>query len=68
MAAKGAGWSELAELVPHHVLCDVHRNELIAVVNSQRMANEVGRNGRSPRPSPYDLFVARAIEVLNFFS
>jgi hypothetical protein len=33
VAFKDPGGRELAELVPHHILGDVHRNELLAVVD-----------------------------------
>src|SRR5262245_35081935 len=38
---EGSRRRELAELVPNHVFGDVHRNELLAVVDSDRVANEV---------------------------
>lgn len=50
MAAEDAGGSELAKLVTHHVLGDVHGDELVAIVHGNSLTHEVGRNHRSSRP------------------
>src|SRR5690242_1645484 len=50
VALEGAGEGELAELVPDHVLGHVHRNMLLAVVHGDRQPDEIGRDGRAPRP------------------
>ena len=39
---------ELAELVPDHVLVHVHRDELVAVVHGERVADELGRDRATP--------------------
>src|SRR5260370_7424111 len=58
MSAELAGRRKLAQLASHHVLGDVHRNKLSAVVDRQRVPDEVGQNCRTPRPgSQYFLFV-----------
>src|SRR6266511_3212646 len=44
------GQRELAELVSDHILRDVNRNVLLAVVNRYRQADEIRRDGRAPRP------------------
>src|SRR5947209_2245231 len=41
VAPERAGERELAELVPDHVLGDVHRHELAAVVHGQRVADHL---------------------------
>src|SRR5438445_4020877 len=41
---------ELAQLVPHHVLRHVHRDELVPVVHREGVADEIGRDGAAPRP------------------
>src|SRR5262249_51403409 len=41
---------KFAQLVAHHVFGDVHRDELLAVVNRNRVADEFGKNGRAARP------------------
>ena len=50
MATEDAGRSELAKFVTHHVLGDIHGDELVAVVNGNGLTHKVGRNHRSPRP------------------
>ena len=65
MPSKSSGWGKFAQLVPNHVLRDVHRDEFIAVVDGQRMADEIGRDRRTPRPRLDDCLVARAIEILD---
>src|SRR5512135_3204585 len=39
------GGGELAELVPDHVLRDVHGDELLAVVDGQRVPDHLGDDG-----------------------
>ena len=41
MAAKLAGRSELTQLMTNHILCNVHRDELITIMNSNGMPNKV---------------------------
>ena len=41
VATESASESELSELVTHHVLSDVDRDELVAIVDSHGMADEV---------------------------
>ena len=50
MTAEDAGGSELAKLVTHHVLGDVHGDELVAVVDGNGLTHKVGRYHRSSRP------------------
>ena len=50
MAAEGAGGSKFAEFVTHHILGDVHRYELIAIMHGDSLPHKVGRNHRSSRP------------------
>src|SRR4029078_5107248 len=47
---EGAGRRELAELVTDHLLGDVHRDELLAVVDAERQADELRHDRRAPRP------------------
>src|SRR5262245_40603357 len=60
-----AGQRKLAEPVAHHVLRDVHRNELSAVVHGQRVADELRQDGRPPRPGLQDLFLARSVQLFD---
>src|SRR5581483_3965538 len=50
MTLEGPRGRKLAELVPNHVLGDVYRNELPAVVNGDGVPDEIGNNGGTPRP------------------
>src|SRR3954470_18296422 len=47
---EGARRGELAELVAHHLLGEVHGDELVAVVHRQRVADELGGDGGAARP------------------
>src|SRR5262245_13392561 len=50
VALEDARRRELAELVPDHVLGDVDRNVLVAVVDAERQPDELRQDGRSPAP------------------
>ena len=50
MTTEIARGGELAELVTHHVLSDVNGNELVSVVDSDRLTYEVRRNHACSRP------------------
>ena len=41
MAFESSGRREFAELVAHHVLSDVNRNELVSIMNCDSVAYEV---------------------------
>src|SRR6267142_5349984 len=56
---------ELAEPVADHVLGHVDGNELLAVVHGQRVAHELRRDRRPPRPRLEDLLLAGAVELLD---
>src|SRR5687768_3267527 len=61
VAAEGAGHRELAELVAHHVLAHVHRDELEPVVHRDRVAHHLGNDRRAPRPGLDDPLVAARV-------
>lgn len=61
MAAEDAGGSELAKLVTHHVLGDVHGDELVAIVNGNSLTHKVGRYHRSSRPCLDGNFLVRLL-------
>src|ERR1035437_3980683 len=58
MAPERPRGRELAQLVPHHVLGDVHRDELLAVVHSHGLPHELGKYGGAPRPRADHLLLA----------
>src|ERR1700694_4893660 len=54
------GKAEFAQLVPHHVLSHIYRNEFPSVVHGNRMSHHLRDNRRAPRPRPqHFLLVAR---------
>src|SRR6185437_5772501 len=57
-----AGRGKLAQLMPHHVLGDVHRNELLAVVHGDGVPHELGKNRGTARPGANDLLFIRRAE------
>ena len=59
------GGRKLAQLVAHHVLGDVHRDELLAVVHRQRVTHELRNHRRSARPGLDDLFLRPAVHHLD---
>src|SRR6266567_2536362 len=52
---KGTRRRELAELVPHHVLGHLHRQEFVTVVDAEHEAHELRQDGRAARPDLDDL-------------
>src|SRR5437773_168457 len=56
---------ELAEPVADHVLGHVHGDELLAVVDGQRVPDELRRDGRPARPRLEHLLLAGAVELLD---
>ena len=51
MTSEDTGGGKLAELVAYHVLGNIHRDELVAVVYSYGLSYEVGGDHRGARPS-----------------
>src|SRR5262249_24896451 len=65
VAVEGARRRELAELVPHHVLGHVDRHVLLAVVDGEGQADEIGHDRRAPRPGLDDLVTAAGARLLD---
>src|SRR5271168_1207745 len=65
VALEGAGGREFAELVTNHVLGDVDRDELAAVVHGNGVADEVRVNGRPAGPGAQHLLVVDLIHPLD---
>lgn len=61
MTTEGTGGRELSELVADHVLRDEDRDELVPVVNGNRMTDEVRADHRGASPSLDDGLLARFI-------
>src|SRR5688572_10869829 len=62
MAAEGARGAELAQLVAHHVLAHVHRDELRPVVHGDGVADHVGDDGGAAGPGLDDLLLPGVVE------
>src|SRR5438132_909467 len=65
MRLEGARERELTEPMADHVLRHVHRDELPAVVDGERVAHELRRNRGTPRPRLEHLFLTAAVELLD---
>src|SRR5207248_11282797 len=51
--------------VPDHVLSDEHRDELAPVVHRESVADQLGDDGRTPRPRLDHLLLVRAVHLLD---
>src|SRR5579875_969914 len=65
VALEGARRGELAKLVPHHVFCAVHRDELLSVVYRDRVADHVGMDRRAARPGADDLLIIGRVQCFH---
>jgi len=65
MAAESAGQGELTQLVTDHVLGNKNRDELIAIVHSQSVTDELGGNGAAPRPGFDHLLLIDPVELID---
>src|SRR5262245_51718121 len=54
---ENARHREFAQLVPHHLLGDIHRHVLLTVVHGDREADEIREDRRAPRPGTDRLLV-----------
>src|SRR5690606_33364035 len=64
MAVKRARRRELAELVADHLLRNLHRNVLLAVIDAEGQADELRQNGRAAAPDLDDLVPSRPAGLL----
>src|SRR5574341_2593382 len=62
---EAPGGREFAQLVPHHVLGDVDRHELLAVVHGESVADELLHHSGPARPGLEDLEIAGPVHRLN---
>src|SRR5437879_298431 len=60
-----AGHRELTQPVTDHVLRDVDRNELLAVVDGERVADELRRDRRAARPRLQHLLLPAPVQLLH---
>src|SRR5579864_3849579 len=59
------GRRKLAQLVPHHVLGDVNRDELLAVVHGDGVPHELRQDGRAPRPGADHLLFSTGVHLVH---
>ena len=52
--------------MPDHVLRDVYRYELLAVVHGKRVTDKIRCDHRSPAPGLHDLLLTRLIQIVHF--
>src|SRR5713101_3403131 len=60
---KDARGRKLAQLVSHHVLGDVHRNEFPAVVHGQSVADKLRQNSGAARPRPHHFLLVPVVHA-----
>src|SRR5881396_3594982 len=60
-----AGHRELTQPVTDHVLRDVDRNELLAVVDGERVADELRRDRRAARPRLQHFLLPAPVQLLH---
>src|SRR5699024_8034347 len=65
VAPEGAGGNELTQLVAYHILSDINRHMLPAVVDSDGMTDKGGEDGGSSGPGLQDLLLACLVQLLN---
>src|SRR5262245_33336756 len=65
VTAEDARRHELAQLVAHHVLRNVDGQELVPVVDRERVADELGQDGAAPRPRLQHALLALAVHALD---
>src|ERR1700678_398972 len=65
VALERARSRELSQLVAHHVLRAIHRNELAAVVHADRVADHVRMDRGAARPGADDLLLVGGVHRLD---
>lgn len=58
---EGPGWGELSQLVPDHILGNVNWDELLAIMDRQRVPDKLGNDNGPPRPGLDDLLLPALI-------
>ena len=67
MAPEGTGGGEFAQLVSHHILGDIHRHMLAAVVNGEGVPDKIRKNRGGAAPGFQDALLAGCIHFLDPF-
>src|SRR6185437_11818275 len=65
VSLEGAGGRELTQFVANHIFGEVDRNEFLAVVHGDGVADELGQHGRAPRPGLVHLLLVAPVHLGN---
>src|SRR5215469_5740212 len=65
MALKRPSRGKLTQLVSHHILCNVNRNELLAIVHRDGVPDHFREDRRPSRPRPDNLLFEAAVQQLD---
>ena len=65
MPTKQSSWSELSQLVAHHVLGDINGHVAPTIVHSNGVTHHLGKNRRSSRPGLDHSLLTDSIHALN---
>ena len=65
MTFEGSRGSKLTELVTYHILGNIYRNVLSAVMNSKSVTYEIGENRGRTAPSLENLLLALFVHIEN---
>src|SRR5579872_2326399 len=68
VALERARGREFAQFVPHHLLRDIHGNELPPVVHRDGVPNHVRQNRRAPRPRLDDFLFVPRVHPFDFYA
>ena len=64
MSAELPSRREFSKSVAHHVLSDIHWNELFAIMDSKRVTHELWGNHRRPAPGFDNLFLSGLVQLV----
>ena len=67
MALEGTSRGKFAELVADHVLGDIHRHMLAAVMHGDGVSDEVGEDGGGAAPGLQDALLSGLVQLLDPF-
>ena len=65
VTTERSGRNELTQLMTNHVFCHIDGNMLAAVMDSDRMTNEGGENGRRSGPGLQHFLIAVLVELFD---
>ena len=66
VSSKGAGGRKFSQLVTNHVLGNIYRDELAAIMYRKRYPDEFRRDCRTPSPGLDHLFLILSLQLEHF--